>query len=1077
MQEKTTQILTLEKQLVFFQDIDPVYHHLYTTWQTAKDDLTKILRNIVLVFPHYSLHDASHAETIVHRIEAVLGEERIAKLHPTEIWLFLMSAYTHDLGMLVRDEELHDLWQSEAFRDYLQSLLNEDKLSDLQDYARLVLQHNAVGAHTKHFHEDWPVDVKWAVSVLSADYFRRYHPERSEKIICHPEITSKFFSFDFSFHHFIHERFILLLGKIATLHGKGFQDILSDLDYRCQGMGLADDVVYPRRIAAMLRLGDLLDMDNGRFDCNALPLLGKVPDTTVSHQKKHASLTHFFINPQSIEASFDCPDEDSYEAAGQWMMWLKKETENLALHWNDIVEKDFGSAPNLKSVNIKLQGKHLKGDALRHFDFNNDTIFELMEGSNIYKNRFSCLRELIQNAEDASKLQLWEDIQKGYVKLSRENVSDYRQLTPFDISIEELQKYTVQVVLKYDQEKKQYCVEVSDHGIGISDTQLEQMGKVADSWHTHNKKTYQNMPAWLNPTGAFGLGLQSVFQITDELHCITLPARESAKEIIFRSRRKGGRISCRDIDYDPKRSEGTQFSFTINKQEFDRSDLTYTMGGIYDRIINSLDPFTYKPEEREIIDHLYYLLDCIWNDVDVDIIPVSISIFHGDELERKFPLMPSAATMDFLDGEQCQDKNLLIGINWENAIAFAYNKEKCITYDLYLNADGHYSMTFSFKGMSVKYDGWQVGFPAPYGSKVNGNISFDGFPTREYLTLSRERIRKEKSRELLDQLINDVEHIFIQVFIELVRLDENKKATISKEMWLTLASFSELLESRKEKIIETSSLGNTIKYAREIILNHLQASCLAYQCLEIMDQSSNFKVERRADCSLRDFLDSFWRGQEVWIVSVNEEFPFQKKDYQEDIELERIISAQSNKQSFKDILVYSYQQMKYFLSMESFHVLEIYGVKGRKGYLYHCKRDRADVFDLPEISENVRDDVNKSLTEEPRRTISASSRYKNIAVKRLPTIFWRTYHYFNVWRIGNIPKIISPFMQEDIDEFQDGSLIDAETCWNAIKGRKDFQALVDYVKKYNVNTDVTKQEIVDIYKLWIEDIFKALKKT
>lgn len=100
--------LTLEKRLESFQGIDPVYKQLYAEWQIVRINLTKILNNIVLVFPHYSLHDATHSETIVHRIEAVLGEKRIQKLYPTEIWLFLMSAYTHDIGMLISDKEIHN---------------------------------------------------------------------------------------------------------------------------------------------------------------------------------------------------------------------------------------------------------------------------------------------------------------------------------------------------------------------------------------------------------------------------------------------------------------------------------------------------------------------------------------------------------------------------------------------------------------------------------------------------------------------------------------------------------------------------------------------------------------------------------------------------------------------------------------------------------------------------------------------------------------------------------------------------------------------------------------------------------
>ena len=71
------------------------------------------------------------------------------------------------------------------------------------------------------------------------------------------------------------------------------------------------------------------------------------------------------------------------------------------------------------------------------------------------------------------------------------------------------------------------------------------------------------MPAWLRPTGAFGLGLQSVFRLTDTLLCETLPEKEEPKKIIFRSQNKGGRISCQELMDNGSCRPGTAFSFFV----------------------------------------------------------------------------------------------------------------------------------------------------------------------------------------------------------------------------------------------------------------------------------------------------------------------------------------------------------------------------------------------------------------------------------------------------------------------------------------------------------------------------------
>lgn len=57
------------------------------------------------------------------------------------------------------------------------------------------------------------------------------------------------------------------------------------------------------------------------------------------------------------------------------------------------------------------------------------------------------------------------------------------------------------------------------------------MMKIGQSEHIlKSNLTVDTMPKWLQPTGAFGLGLQSVFQVTDKLECETQPERENGKK-------------------------------------------------------------------------------------------------------------------------------------------------------------------------------------------------------------------------------------------------------------------------------------------------------------------------------------------------------------------------------------------------------------------------------------------------------------------------------------------------------------------------------------------------------------------
>lgn len=96
--------------------------------------------------------------------------------------------------------------------------------------------------------------------------------------------------------------------------------------------------------------------------------------------------------------------------------------------------------------------------------------FEILEGSSIYKDRFSCIREIVQNAEDATKIQLWRDIKNGM--FYSENGIDKAKvergtLLPSDIPAWIYEIYSVEICVEKD-EKNDAVISIVDHGTGIS---------------------------------------------------------------------------------------------------------------------------------------------------------------------------------------------------------------------------------------------------------------------------------------------------------------------------------------------------------------------------------------------------------------------------------------------------------------------------------------------------------------------------------------------------------------------------------------------------------------------------------
>ena len=129
------------------------------------------------------------------------------------------------------------------------------------------------------------------------------------------------------------------LGRTVKGHGQSFRWVLANLPQEESGIG--SDYAHPRLIACLLRLGDLLDLDSGRFCPVLRSTFGKLPRRSEAHVKKHASIRRLLIGPDHIDVEAESPDMDSYEETAQWLRWLEEEIKEQAASWTFIAPPDF----------------------------------------------------------------------------------------------------------------------------------------------------------------------------------------------------------------------------------------------------------------------------------------------------------------------------------------------------------------------------------------------------------------------------------------------------------------------------------------------------------------------------------------------------------------------------------------------------------------------------------------------------------------------------------------------------------------------------------------------------------------
>ncbi len=251
---------SLEEHLEIKCKNNEKYKHLYAAWTTDKEVYTNSLSAVSVNFPHYSRHESSHSLSIINKVEMILGVERIKSLSPTDTFLILESAFSHDLGMIIPKDLLKAEWKKPSFKRFLKRLSTDGFDEDIMKAAKNLLEIQEKELEFNEKNRDWPVKVRDSVILITAEYFRKNHGSRSQLWLKQSEQIAA----SINGNKFIPERIMNIVGKIATAHGRDFDDMLNNLEHIQNGIGV--DKIHPRFIACLIRLGDLLDLDNGRFN-------------------------------------------------------------------------------------------------------------------------------------------------------------------------------------------------------------------------------------------------------------------------------------------------------------------------------------------------------------------------------------------------------------------------------------------------------------------------------------------------------------------------------------------------------------------------------------------------------------------------------------------------------------------------------------------------------------------------------------------------------------------------------------------------------------------------------------------
>lgn len=1006
------------------------YANLLSVWQMNRDTCHDILENVILNYPHYTTHDLSHSESIITNIEMLLGEQAIRTLSPTDTWLLLQAAYLHDFGMVILFEDVKKHWETEEFQDYLKELegSNDSSLSNAAKYINQLKDNLAKDSLPL----SWPIQIRRYVTFIVADYFRGRHASLSKDYL---QRFARDWGLDLSYNGLIPQRLLYLLGEISYLHTENLDSILQ-LDYTANGF--SSDYIHPRFVAEMLRLGDLLDVDNNRFNPYTEKVSGARPETSMSHIQKHLAATHIMISPTQIEYRADCLDEQTFRETQRFVTWLKEEVHFLAVHWLEIMPQAIkGTAPRLKEPELLLRGEpDILGTTDLRFSISQEKAFELIEGSNIYEDSFIFIRELIQNALDACKLQLWDDLCNGKYRawIKEENLHDIK---PFHIEQKIYENYRVQVFLE-EQADNTIKIIVKDNGIGITKQAFQRICNVGTSYAGDNnwKNTLKNMPLWLKPTAGFGIGLQSVFLATDRFEFYSKAQGECIHAIV-ESRKKDGYVQIRQSDREME--NGTEMHVCIPKEDM----YSYRFDSYTSEYLHTkYDPITDKNQVA-----LYSIVDTILSHCQKTFFP--LEVFMEDE--------------NFFQSDIFEWDNL---VEEENDYHYQWIT-KYTTMQLWdMQNDAMFIFQLMPKYTMYNHNEYFKGIELRNTHIYNANgcsytADFYGLDTKKYITLDRKNIKKEYTREIA-QIIHNAYHFFLNKIwqkLQNASPEANLFSNQSKENLLMAYSYwcQSSLEQKEILFTKFSNMFQNLKKITCVLKrNHNGRYSLQYikptKIWKKLYQSAYIDTRywRRYDnkSDMKPFIKEIL---EVINHIHSIEYPYIviDNDFAEiftNVPHKKITICSIKKET---ITIFSYNR-------EEIPLLTLTDAYTKQFFLLHLASN--SLLNKPTYSPWLRDSL--------RMSIPAIDDYPELAVNRhIPNVANQLFYSKN--------NIVSPITAKDIQQL---NTIGRDGFVTYITGLPAYEKLLDFVEKNQLEpAKYSRKEIDNAYRKLIEDYLQAIE--
>jgi molecular chaperone HtpG len=487
------------------------------------------LKRVITVLKEFDLHDEAHSSKVLENIEELLGDNIINDLSSYELFLLHLAPFLHDCAMAPAEWEIKLFELTEGTSEFYtdeQSIKHDLKAPLKLSEAVLFIKKNML---YQNFDEvsQWffsPLEENKLIEelaelLLSYQSFRNGHKEKIKKLKSVEEFELLNESIRIGFirenHHLRVEKYIKNLSKIfeTTIEQSAWgKQLARDLAAICRSH--CEDVPFIERlssrshyfgketanlqmVAILLRLGDII-----HFSFDRAPIEIRASKVFKSSYSFHEwavknNGVNYTIENGLISFKAFCETPKDYFKIHEYIDWIDIEIQNY-FRFERKWKKNY--LPELK--------EKVNRDGVRHdedvffpirdlkFKLNQKQILELLMGVGLYKDKYSCLRELYQNALDACRC------------LKSSSSNPINNSITFGLSECEEGIYLV-------------C---QDDGIGMTKDIIQNyLLNIGNSYYK-SSEFFKKQAQWdggFTPTSQFGIGILSCFMIGTRIDITT----------------------------------------------------------------------------------------------------------------------------------------------------------------------------------------------------------------------------------------------------------------------------------------------------------------------------------------------------------------------------------------------------------------------------------------------------------------------------------------------------------------------------------------------------------------------------